>query len=50
MEKEKIIQEWWLNLSSYTKQLFQKRYYPATNWLYLSSEMITSIYEKEKQN
>lgn len=50
MKKEKTAQEWWKGLGSYTKQLYQRRHYPATNWLYLSDEMIQDIFNKETIN
>ena len=46
---EKTAQEWWKDLGSYTKQLYQRRHFPATNWEYLTQEMIQFIYNKEKQ-
>lgn len=50
MENLTVYQIWWKNLGSYTKQLFQRRHFPATNWEYLTDSMIESIYHKEKQN
>jgi hypothetical protein len=49
MKKTKTAEQWWKDLGSYTKQLYQRRHYPATNWLYLTDEMIETIYNKEKQ-
>lgn len=40
---------WWEDLGSFTKQYYQIRYYPATNWLYLTDKQIKNIYNKEKQ-
>lgn len=45
---EKTAQEWWKYLGSYTKQLYQRRHYPATNWEWLTDEQIQTIYQKEK--
>jgi len=45
---EKTVKEWWKGLGSYTKQLFQRRHYPATNWEWLTDEQIQTIYQKEK--
>lgn len=48
MEKQ-TAQEWWKSLGSYTKQLYQRRHYPATNWEWLTDEQIEFIYQQEKQ-
>ena len=45
----KEAKEYWKNLGSLSKTLLQIRYFPATNWEYLSDEQIEFIYNKEKQ-
>jgi hypothetical protein len=42
--------EYWKNLGSLSKKLLQIRYFPATNWEYLSNEQIKQIFIKEKIN
>lgn len=46
MSKE---QEWWLYRSPLTKQQLQIKYFPATNFNYLSQTQIKKIYDQEKQ-
>ena len=48
--KKQTAQEWWKGLGSYTKQLYQRRHYPATNWEWLTDEMIKDIFNKETIN
>lgn len=40
-------QEWWLYKSPLIKKQLQIKYYPATNYRYLSQQQITTIYNKE---
>jgi hypothetical protein len=42
-------QEWWYYTSPLIKKQLQIKYYPATNYNFLSQQQIQSIYEKEKQ-
>jgi hypothetical protein len=46
MSKE---QEWWLYRSPLIKQQLQVKYFPETNYNYLSQTQIQKIYEQEKQ-
>lgn len=46
MSKE---QEWWLYRSPLTKQQLQIKYFPETNYNFLSQTQIKIIYDKEKQ-
>jgi hypothetical protein len=41
-------QEWWLYRSPLFKKELQIKYYPATNWQYLSQKQISKIYEQEQ--
>jgi hypothetical protein len=41
---------WWNKFSPITKEILQRRYYPATNWKYLRNDQIEDIYNKEKLN
>lgn len=45
MSKE---QEWWLYRSPLIKQQLQVKYFPETNYNYLSQTQIQKIYEQEK--
>ena len=42
--------QWWSRLSPITQKLYQIRHYPATNWEYLTDEMIQDIFNKETTN
>jgi hypothetical protein len=46
MSKE---QEWWLYRSPLIKKQLQIKYFPATNYSFLSKQQIQDIYNKEKQ-
>lgn len=41
---------WWSRLSPITQKFYQVRHYPATNWEYLTDEMIKDIFNKETIN
>jgi len=43
-------QEWWFYRSPLFKQQLQIKYYPATNWQYLSQQQILTIYQHENKN
>lgn len=49
METISKAQKWWLYRSPLTKQQLQQKYFPATNFNYLSQTQIKFIYEQEKQ-
>jgi hypothetical protein len=40
-------QEWWFYRSPLIKQQLQIKYFPATNWQYLSQQQIKTIYQHE---
>jgi len=42
-------QEWWMYRSPLIKQQLQIKYYPQTNFNYLSIKQVQKIYENEKQ-
>jgi len=42
-------QEWWFYRSPLTKQQLQVKYFPETNYNYLSIKQIYQIYHYEKQ-
>ena len=44
----KTAQEWWSDRSPLLKKYLQVKYFPATNWEYLSQEQIKFIYNNEK--
>jgi len=44
----KKAQEWWSNRSPLTKQQLQVKYFPATNYNFLSIKQIQFIYEQER--
>jgi hypothetical protein len=44
----KKAQKWWFDRSPLLKKYLQVKYYPATNWEYLSKEQINFIYNNEK--
>ena len=46
MSKE---QEWWFYRSPLIKQQLQQKYFPATNYNFLSQTQIKFIYEQEKK-
>jgi len=46
MSKE---QEWWYYRSPLTKQQLQVKYFPETNYNFLSQIQIKLIYDQEKQ-
>jgi hypothetical protein len=47
---KKDYQIWWSKLSPITQKRYQIRHYPATNWEYLTDEMIKDIFNKETIN
>lgn len=47
---KKKIKEWWSLRSPITKEHFQIRHFPATNWKFLNDVQIEHIYNKEKIN
>lgn len=49
METINKAQDWWFYRSPLTKQQLQIKYFPATNFNYLSQTQIKFIYDKEKQ-
>jgi len=40
-------QEWWFNRSPLFKKQLQVKYFPATNYNYLSEKQILTIYQNE---
>jgi hypothetical protein len=42
-------QEWWLYRSPFFKKQLQQKYFPATNFNFLSQQQIKFIYDQEKQ-
>lgn len=52
MMDTKKAQEWWFYRSPLIKQQLQQKYFPATNFNFLSQQQIKKIYqhEKEQQN
>ena len=42
-------QEWWFYRSPLTKKQLQVKYFPETNYNFLSQQQIFYIYEQEKQ-
>lgn len=48
MKLEKA-QDWWYYRSPLTKQQLQQKYFPATNYNYLSQTQILKIYQHEKE-
>jgi hypothetical protein len=42
-------QEWWLYKSPLFQKQLQIKYFPATNWKYLSKQQIQFIYEQEQE-
>jgi len=41
-------QQWWNKLGSFSKLTIARRHYPATNWEFVTKEIIIDMYNKEK--
>jgi len=49
METISKAQEWWYYRSPLFKKQLQQKYFPATNYNYLSQTQILKIYQHEKE-